>query len=354
MYDTLTQHTKSNLSFAIHWKTKSYERCHLCAPPILQLHRTQYCKSEIAIGYLVYETERISNEFMNSAPDVRLRFRFSLARRQRSGFFVTFGCNCLALSAFCTGVGNSFGWTLNCWCFVVCQPSKWNLRLTAAWNINSKLLHAVAFRTSVPIWINRVIGDFSKCNFISSSYFVDGNDIACRVNRAYCLYVAAPWSVNNDWEVFEQTAFTFIFTHTQDLNRILPFQSRNVHWKCMWGQTMCVHWPSIQNHIFHSIQLHLPWLIVCEISTWIRTMGNEHKAYALACSRSHSLIRTIVETIFYLSRHIHSIHCSFPCHCLLVFSIMYIFYNCFSPLPGMGMALFLRAIVCMGRREMHF
>lgn len=97
---------------------------------------------------------------------------------------------------------------------------------------------------------------------------------------------------------------------------------------------LCVHWPSIPNHLFHSLRRHIPFTVANRSQNFRMNQNNGQSAQGLLLHAQHPLIRTIAETIFYSSRprHIHipfSIHCSFPCHCLLVFSIMYIFFNCF-------------------------
>lgn len=71
MYYALIQHTKSNLSFAMHWQTKIVTNAHIAS-------HTQYCEFEIAIGYLVMKLSELA-----SAPDVGCNF--SSASRDDNG-----------------------------------------------------------------------------------------------------------------------------------------------------------------------------------------------------------------------------------------------------------------------------
>lgn len=115
-----------------------------------------------------------------------------------------------------------------------------------------------------------------------------------------------------------------------------------------------VHWPSIPNHLFHSLLLHSPWLIVCKIFARIRTMGNmsiEHKAYSYMHivhnrhSLPHSVGRSFAGTIVENNILFDSSH-SFPfivrfraivCWCFpLCTSFSIVFSRSIGPTSGNG------------------
>lgn len=62
---------------------------------------------------------------------------------------------------------------------------------------------------------------------------------------------------------------------------------------------LCVHWPSIPNHLFHSLRRHIPFTVANRSQNFRMNQNNGQSAQGLLLhAAQHPLIRTIAETIF--------------------------------------------------------